>query len=200
MAQVMKPLDVFSLMGWIEANKEHLRPPISNETIYKGNDDFIVMVSGGPNTRKDYHYNETEELFFQLKGDIEVGLYVDGEHKTVHIREGEMFLCPRKVPHQPRRFENTYGLIIEKHRLPDEKDGFMYFCESCGELLYENYFDLKDIVKQLPMIQDRFYSSEELRTCKNCGDVMAPPPNWNQSVEAMSQDNPFADDPFKAEA
>lgn len=196
MAQVMKPLDVFSLMGWIEANKEHLRPPISNQTIYKGNDDFIVMVSGGPNTRKDYHYNETEELFLQLKGDIEVGLYIDGEHKTVHVREGEMFLCPPKVPHQPRRFANTYGLIIEKYRQPHEKDAFMYFCESCGDLLYESYFDLKDIVKQLPMIQDTFYSSEELRTCKNCGDVMELPPNWNQSVQAMSEDNPFADDPF----
>ena len=196
MAQVMKPLDVFSLMGWIEANKEHLRPPISNETIYKGNDDFIVMVSGGPNSRKDYHYNETEELFFQLKGDIEVGIYVDGEHKTVHIREGQMFLCPRKVPHQPRRFENTYGLIIEKHRRPEETDGFMYFCDHCGELLYEQYFKLEDIVKQFPMIQNTFYNSEEHRTCKKCGMVMELPPAWDNSIEVMSEDNPFAEDPF----
>ena len=56
-------------------------PPISNETIFKGNDTFIVMVSSGPNTRKDYHYNESEELFLQLEGDIEIGLYVDGEHR-----------------------------------------------------------------------------------------------------------------------
>ena len=198
MAKVMKPLDVFNLMGWIEENKEHLRPPIANETIFKGNDNFIVMVSGGPNTRKDYHYNESEELFLQLKGEIEVGLYVDDEHKTVHLREGEMFLCPAKVPHQPRRFENTYGLIIEKHREPGEKDGFMYFCDNCGKLLFEEYFFLEDIVKQFPLVQNNFYSSEEHRTCKACGTVMSLPPNWDQSIAAVQEDNPYAEDAYAA--
>ena len=69
MAKIMQPLDVFSLMGWVEENKEHLQPPIANETIFKGNDNFIVMVSGGPNTRKDFHYNESEELFSSTQRD-----------------------------------------------------------------------------------------------------------------------------------
>jgi 3-hydroxyanthranilate 3,4-dioxygenase len=30
------------------------------------------MVVAGPNARKDYHYNETEELFYQLEGSIKV--------------------------------------------------------------------------------------------------------------------------------
>lgn len=196
MAKVMKPLDVFSLMGWIEENKEHLRPPIANETIFKGNDNFIVMVSGGPNSRKDYHYNESEELFFQLKGDIVVSIYVDGEHRKVPIKEGEMFLLPPKVPHSPQRFENTYGLIIEKHREKGEKDGFLYFCENCRNLLYEEYFFLEDIVKQFPIVQNNFYSSEERRTCKECQTVMDPPENWDQNVTRAAQDNPFAEDPY----
>jgi 3-hydroxyanthranilate 3,4-dioxygenase len=192
----MKPLDVFNLMGWIEENKEFLRPPISNETIYKGNDNYIVMVSGGPNSRKDYHYNESEELFLQLKGSIEVGLYINGEHTTVYLNEGDMFLCPAKMPHQPRRFEDTYGLIIEKHRETGEKDGLMYFCDDCGELLYEEYFFLEDIVQQFPMVQHNFYGSETHRTCKNCGAVMELPPNWDQSIETMREDNPFAEDAY----
>ncbi|NIR52246.1 3-hydroxyanthranilate 3,4-dioxygenase, partial [candidate division KSB1 bacterium] len=65
----------FNLMGWVEKNKDRLMPPVANETIFKGNDNFIVMVSGGPNSRKDYHYNESEELFLQLKGDIKIKLY-----------------------------------------------------------------------------------------------------------------------------
>ena len=152
MAQVMKPLDVFSLMGWIEENKAFLRPPISNETIYKGNDNFIVMVSGGPNSRKDYHYNESEELFFQLKGSIEIGLYVDGEHsRLLHLHEGDMFLCPPGVPHQPRRFANTFGLIIEKHRETGEKDGFLYFLRKLWRIvLYEEYFFLEDNRAAIP--------------------------------------------------
>lgn len=196
MAKVMKPLDVFSLIGWVEENKEHLRPPISNETIFKGNDNFIVMVSGGPNSRKDFHYNESEELFLQLKGDIKVRIHVDGEFRDVPIKEGEMFLLPPKVPHSPQRFENTYGLIIEKHREKGENDGFMYFCENCGNLLYEEYFFLEDIVKQFPIVQNNFYSSEERRTCDKCGTVMAQPDNWKQSVAKMAEENPYADDPY----
>ncbi len=195
MAKVMQPLDVFSLMGWVEENKEHLRPPIANETIFKGNDNFIVMVSGGPNTRKDFHYNESEELFLQLKGDIKVRIYVDGKFRDVPIKEGEMFLLPPKVPHQPQRFENTYGLIIEKHREKGENDGFLYFCENCGHLLSEEYFFLEDIVKQFPIVQNNFYSSEERRTCDKCGTVMALPDNWDQSFSKMAEGNPYADDP-----
>jgi 3-hydroxyanthranilate 3,4-dioxygenase len=193
---VQKPLEPFNLMQWIERNKHRLIPPVSNETIYKGNDTFIVMVSGGPNARKDYHYNESEELFFQLKGDIQIGLYVNGQHKTIDVREGQMVLIPPKVAHQPRRFANTVGLIIEKHRVPGEKDGFLYFCDNCGNLLYEEYFFLEDIVKQFPMVMRNFYGSLERRTCKKCGTVMELPPNWEQSIAARAQDNEYAKDPY----
>ncbi len=193
---VQKPLEPFSLMGWIESNKHRLMPPVTNETVFKGNDNFIVMVSGGPNSRKDYHYNESEELFFQLKGDIKIGLYHEGKHKTVDLREGEMFLIPPKVPHSPQRFVNTYGLIIEKHRQPGEKDGFMYFCEKCGNLLYEECFFLEDIVKQFPMVMRNFYSSLERRTCKKCSAVMDLPANWEQSIAARGQENEYEKEPL----
>jgi 3-hydroxyanthranilate 3,4-dioxygenase len=53
----------FNLQQWIEENREFLKPPINNKNLYKQAGDFIVMVVGGPNARKDYHYNESEELF-----------------------------------------------------------------------------------------------------------------------------------------
>ena len=74
----------FNLKKWIDEHRDLLKPPVGNQCVYKDAENFIVMVVGGPNARKD-------------------------------------------------------------------------------------------IVKQLPPIMERFYSNEELRTCKNCGHVMEPP-------------------------
>ncbi|MCR6641995.1 MAG: 3-hydroxyanthranilate 3,4-dioxygenase [Sporocytophaga sp.] len=165
----------FSFKKWIEDNRHLLKPPVGNQQVYKGNDDFIVMVVGGPNTRKDYHYNEGEEFFYQLEGDINLKILEEGKPVDIPIKEGEIFLLPPKVPHCPQRPANTIGLVMERYRKPGEKDGFIWVCEKCGNKLYEEYEYISDIVKQLPPIMERFYSSEELRTCKVCGTVMEPP-------------------------
>jgi hypothetical protein len=34
---------------------------VGNKNLYAEAGDYIVMVVGGPNARKDYHWNETEE-------------------------------------------------------------------------------------------------------------------------------------------
>jgi len=133
------------------------------------------MVVGGPNARKDYHYNETEEFFYQIEGDITLKIMEDGQPVDIPIKEGDIFLLPPKVPHSPQRPENTVGLVMELYRKHNEKDGFMWFCENCGDKLYEEYFTLEDIVTQLPPIMNRFYESEENRKCDNCGTVMEPP-------------------------
>ncbi len=56
----------FNLQKWIEEHRDELKPPVGNRNLYHKAGDFIVMIVGGPNARKDYHYNDTEELFFQL--------------------------------------------------------------------------------------------------------------------------------------
>ena len=72
----------FNLLKWIEENRDTLKPPVGNKNLYKDAGDYIVMVVAGPNARKDYHYNETEELFYQLEGNIEVHIQEDGVKKT----------------------------------------------------------------------------------------------------------------------
>jgi len=52
----------------------------------------------------------------------------------------------------------------------------LWFCENCNEKLYEEYFELTDITTQFQGVFKRFYGDENLRTCKNCGAVMEPPP------------------------
>ncbi|WP_026950565.1 3-hydroxyanthranilate 3,4-dioxygenase [Algoriphagus mannitolivorans] len=162
----------FNFKKWIEDNRHLLKPPVGNQQVYKGNDDFIVMVVGGPNSRKDYHYDEGEEFFYQLEGDIVLKIIEDGKPKDIEIKEGEIFLLPPKVPHSPRRPANTVGLVIERYRRAGEKDGFIWHCEKCGTLLHEEYVELTDIVTQLPPIMERFWSNQDLRTCKSCGTVM----------------------------
>ena len=169
---VQRPLN---LQQWIEDNRHLLKPPVGNRQVYQQAGDFIVMIVGGPNSRKDFHYNNTEELFYQLEGDINVRIQEDGKIVDVPIRAGEMFLLPARVPHSPQRGPNTVGLVVEKVRDDQEQDKFMWFCENCHEKLYEEEVGVKDIVAQLPPLMERFYSSEEKRTCKNCGTVMQPP-------------------------
>lgn len=162
----------FNLRQWIEDNRDILKPPVGNKNLYHQAGDFIVMVVGGPNARKDYHYNESEELFYQLEGDITVRIQEDGKARDVLIKEGEMFLLPGKVPHSPMRGANTVGLVIEKVRDANDTDGLLWFCDNCNNKLHETYFKLDNIEKDfLPRFKE-FYSSEKLRTCSNCQEVL----------------------------
>jgi len=165
----MKP---FNLQEWIEANRDLLKPPIGNKNLYHESGDYIVMIVGGPNARKDYHYNDTEELFYQLEGDILVKVQVDGKSVDVPIKEGEMFLLPGKIPHSPIRPANSVGLVIERKRDESHTDGLMWFCDNCNNKLHESYFPLNNIENDFFPRFKEFYNSEEMRTCNNCSSIM----------------------------
>ena len=138
----------FNLQKWIDDNRDILKPPVGNKNLYHEAGDYIVMIVGGPNARKDYHYNETEELFYQLEGNINVRIQEDGKAVDIPISEGEMFLLPGKVPHSPMRGENSVGLVIERVRKnTDMQDGLLWFCENCNNKLHETYFPLENIEK-----------------------------------------------------
>lgn len=161
----------FNFQKWIDEHRHLLKPPVGNKQVYES-DDFIIMVVGGPNARKDYHYNEGEEFFYQLEGEITVKIQEDGKAVEVPIKEGEVFLLPAKVPHSPIRSTNSVGLVIELKRNQGEKDGLLWFCENCNHKLYEQYFALNSIEKDFLPVFKKFYNSEELRTCDQCGTVM----------------------------
>lgn len=163
----------FNLNKWIEENRNLLKPPVGNKNLYKDAGDYIVMIVGGPNARKDYHYNETEELFFQIEGTIEVHVQDEGIKRTMHLGPGDMYLHPAGVPHSPVRHENSIGLVIERKRVDlDGKDGLLWFCDNCNHKLYEVFFKLNDIEKDFLGHFKNFYGSLEHRTCNNCGTVM----------------------------
>lgn len=161
----------FNFQKWIDEHRHLLKPPVGNKLVYE-DADFIIMVVGGPNARKDYHFNEGEEFFYQLEGNIVVRIQEDGKAVDVPINEGEIFLLPPRVPHSPNRSENSIGLVIEQKRKDNENDGLLWFCDNCNHKLYEEYFGLTSIVKDFLPVFKKFYGSEELRTCDKCSTVM----------------------------
>lgn len=167
----MMPINI---KQWIEDNRHLLKPPVGNKEVYE-HGEFIIMIVGGPNNRKDYHYNETPEFFYQFEGDITVKTMQNGEKVDYDIKEGEIFLLPGKVPHSPQRKANTVGLVIEQKRPDTAIDALEWYCENCNNLLFRDEFKLKNIVTELPVLMNKFYSDAEKRKCKKCNAIMEAP-------------------------
>jgi len=170
----MSLLPPINFKYWIEENRHLLKPPVGNKVVYE-NSDFMVMVVGGPNTRKDYHVDPVEEFFYQIEGDMVLKVMNDHNRVDIPIKEGEMFLLPKNIPHSPQRFKNTVGLVIEYKREEGALDSFQWYCDQCDNLLHEVTLDLEDIVAQLPPLFDSYWKDTRARTCNKCGSVQNPP-------------------------
>jgi len=164
----------YNLKAWIEEHRHLLKPPVGNKMVWKDTE-FLVMIVGGPNRRKDFHIEEGEEFFYQIEGDIVVRIMEDGAPRDIEVKQGDMFLLPPRVPHSPQRPENTVGMVIERVRKAGELDHLRWYCESCGEVLHDSAFQLEDLGTQLKPIIENFYADESLRSCKKCNTVMQVP-------------------------
>jgi len=168
------PLSALNLKNWIEEHRHLLKSPVGNQCVYQDTD-FIIMIVGGPNQRKDYHVNPTEEFFYQLEGDITLKIFEDGQRRDIAIKEGDIFLLPPDIPHSPQRPANTVGMVVERRRPEGQHDHMRFFCEKCDHVLYDPDFYLVDIVNQLRPLMEKFWGDESLRTCKKCNTIMQPP-------------------------
>ena len=165
-------LKAFNLQGWINEYRDKLKPPVGNAQLWEDGE-FMVTVVGGPNQRRDYHDDPTEEFFYQLKGDIFLRIIEEPGKppKDIPIKEGEVFLLPKHVRHSPQRQADTIGLVIEMPRPEGTLDAFEWYCPNCHNLVHRAEVRLKNIVRDLPPIFEKFYGSDEGRRCKNCGTV-----------------------------
>src|SRR5436309_1648792 len=128
MTTVQPPID---LKNWIEENREQFKPPVSNRYLYDGRD-FFVMVIKGPNARNDFHLVDSEEYFYQLKGDIKVRIREAGRVVDHIVREGETFFIPPNVPHAPIRPPDTIGIVAERRRPPGEHGPPFFTAKNAG--------------------------------------------------------------------
>ena len=155
---------VFSSPKWIEENQGDFKPPVCNKCMFA--DQLKVFFVGGPNTRKDYHLEEGEEVFYQIQGDMVLKVIEEGKPKDVNIRQGEIFLLPGRIEHSPQRFADTVGCVIERTRDNDELDCVRYFVDGTTDVLFERWFHLNDVVADLPPVIREFNESEEAKTGK----------------------------------
>lgn len=154
---------------WIEENSHLLKPPVNNFCLHRGG--FTVMIIGGPNERSDYHINQTPEYFHQLKGTMCLKVVDDGEFKDILIHEGDSFLLPGNTPHNPCRFEDTIGIVVEQDRPEGVNDKIRWYCSKCQNIIYEEEFYLTDLGTQIKDAIVKFDGDMDARTCKKCGTL-----------------------------
>ncbi len=138
----------------------------------------LAFLSRGRKQRLDFHVDPSDEITVQLQGEQHLHyINAEGEHKVAVIRPGQALLCPGGVPHSPRVSEDAWFIVFERRRQPGEQDRFLWYCEHCGEKVYEVAVSVEDY-RQDPVSQvhKEFYGNESLRTCKRCGTVV-PRPN-----------------------
>ncbi len=164
----------FNLRAWIAEHRDQLKPPVGNKMVWRDSE-FLVMIVGGPNCRKDFHIEEGEEFFYQIEGDIVVRIIEDGKVRDVEIKQGDIFLLPARVPHSPQRPAGSVGMVVERVRQVGELDHLRWYCEGCGEVLHNASFQLEDLGSQLKPIIEEFHADAAKRTCTRCGVVMEPP-------------------------
>lgn len=170
-SSVQAPLD---LMNWVEENRHLFKPPVSNRYVYDGRD-FFVMVIMGPNARNDFHLVDSEEFFYQLKGDIKVRIR-EGDRIVDHlVREGETFFIPPNVAHAPVRPPNTLGMVVERRRPPGEREHVIFYCDKCEALVEDIDFDCADIVQAFSQAMLDFWADDARRTCEICGHMVQKP-------------------------
>ena len=160
-----------NLKEWIDENRDDLKPPVGNKEIYQ-DENFMVFAVGGPNERKDYHIDPDDEFFYQVEGTMTLKVVEEGEFRDIEIGPGEVFLLPAGVPHSPQRPADTVGLVVEHVRPADSEDGLRWYCDECGEVVYEDFFHLTDIVEQLGAALEAFWADDDKRTCGECGHYL----------------------------
>lgn len=166
-----------NLLKYIEENKDQLKPPVNNKLIWKDTE-MMVMLLGGPNKRRDFHVDPSEEIFYQIKGSCYVEVInSEGKREVVEVKEGDMFLLPPDVPHSPHRVEDTIGLVIERNRAEGELEDFVWFCDECDHEMHRVSIQLTNIEIQVKEAINGFNSNEELRKCTKCGHNMPPEAN-----------------------
>jgi 3-hydroxyanthranilate 3,4-dioxygenase len=166
----MKPLISRDLWKWIEEHRDAFAPPVGNKVIWEDSQ-FTAMVIAGPNARRDFHVDPSDELFYMLRGDMTLEYIEDGGRREQVIREGEVLLVPALTPHSPHRPPGSWGLVVEIKRRPEQSESLLWFCERCDAPLHEVTMHVADIEGELKSAIQHFDDSPELRTCRGCGHV-----------------------------
>jgi 3-hydroxyanthranilate 3,4-dioxygenase len=149
----------------------------SHVSVLWQNPDSLCFVARGRAYRSEFHINPSDETMYVIKGEMRLHSRTpDGKERVDCVAEGSIIYTPGGTPHSPRFAPDAFALISERQRRDGEIDRFHWYCAKCDHFLHEESFVVRDYTED-PVSQAyrRFYESEEFRTCKNCGEVMAAP-------------------------
>ena len=139
--------------------------------------DSMAFIARGREYRSEFHVNPSYEIQYSIKGDLNLHYRTEeGVEKIAFVPEGSCLFQPPLVPHSPRFAPDAFQLVIERTRAPGDIDRFYWFCLSCDNFLHEETYIVNDYsADPVTRAYRNFYNSEEFRTCKKCGTVMAAP-------------------------
>jgi 3-hydroxyanthranilate 3,4-dioxygenase len=137
----------------------------------------LAFVARGREYRSEFHINPADEVMYMIKGEMRLHYRTpEGKEEVAVLKEGATIHTPAGVPHSPRFPPDAFLLVIERQRRPGEVDRFQWFCPKCDALLHEERAVVEDYrADPVSKAYQRFFGSEELRTCKSCGHVMPAP-------------------------
>jgi 3-hydroxyanthranilate 3,4-dioxygenase len=139
--------------------------------------DTLAFVARGREYRSEFHIDPSDEVMYMIKGEMNLHYITPGgDRKVAIVREGEIIYCPAGTPHSPRFSPDSFLLVLERKRRPEEEDRFVWYCERCGAKLYETVKHVRDYREDpVSRVYEEFYSSEAHRTCAKCGHVTPRP-------------------------
>lgn len=140
-------------------------------------EDTLVFLARGREYRSEFHVNPSDETMQMVKGEMRLHYRTpEGKEEIARIREGAIIYTPAGTPHSPRFAPDAFALISERKRRSGEIDAFQWFCFICDTLLHEERFVVEDYaLDPVSKAYQRFFNSEEFRTCRKCGEVMPAP-------------------------
>lgn len=94
-------------------------------------DDAYIKVARVKGKLTWHSHAEEDELFYILKG----RLVVEMEQETVELREGQMFIVPKGVRHNPIADEECHLVLIERKATKHTGDVVMEKTRSIAEQL-----------------------------------------------------------------
>jgi 3-hydroxyanthranilate 3,4-dioxygenase len=119
-----------------------------------------------------------QEWFYQLRGNMLLRIVEDDQFRDIHIKEGDSFLLPGNTPHNPIRFADTVGLVMERPRPEGTLDRLRWYCSKGGHekptIIREESLYVTDLKTQLKAIIERWQTDEESRRCSVCGSIEDP--------------------------
>ena len=82
----MRGLVAFNLWQWIEENRATFEPPVGNKVIWEDSQ-FTAMVVRGPNARRDFHVDPSDEIFYMLRGAMRLEYMVEDRRREQIITD-----------------------------------------------------------------------------------------------------------------